>query len=552
MWDADLFEADSIPATAAVWINLRLAGRIVGTGQTDMTDPEGLVSLPDIRDALQEAMAEATIVLRGDGDPVDRADREAAIPELPIALELQVAQTPQRIREATLGQALSRIVPGTSGLIVRIRDEYHLAFPGEMLSNNQDLRDAVFAIMVKADVGLQAFEAGLADGFTRLWAFDVLHLTQRSPSEAPAFRVRGSSVVRESAVDMTQLKEVARAAARHLLRHSWIKDGQLQGAMLGPYLAEIDQFEPLLAEKQDQALAALALLRFDNAGYAADSDMSIQLRTTAITWLAAFGSEAGIQPALSPGEAAITLLAIRELRDSDLSDPETTLRLRALGGWCLGATRNWLDRVDPGAQNVSRAHRAAMAAAIGSVGAMINVWNETPETERTSLLPWLGWTFALQQDPASKVDQSEPELTWLTEMSALRASLCRAQIQMRDVSPFTEDLIGGIKTGGSGLSADWHSLRPLTFLAMTSARPALSDATDPIEEILRLTRGGRFVAQLAVRPEDGYRLANPETALGGMRSAPWEVAMPPAATAMGLLAVTETLDAVKRASAKGR
>ncbi len=549
-WDAGAFEGTALlPDTYGVWINLRLAGRSIGTAQATASDPEGAVTTEQIRAAAQGAMNEAVVFVQGDGDPVEREDRAATIAELPIALEMQVAQRPKRVRGNSLDDALSGFNPGSSGMLLRINDRYDAIFPGAMLQHGQDPSQAIFAALVRSDVGVKAFDAALADGSARLWEFDVLHLAQRAPGQAPAFKMRGSVLVRESAVNMTSLDNVIDELADHVLTHDWAT-GQ---KMLGTYLPEVDQYEPIAASAEDQALAALALMRFSNSCGPGD-ERGGKARSAALKWLADLAGPVtggSITPTLEPGAAAIALLALRETKDGDISsDPDRGAQLAALAQWCRIMSRAALERIDPRDSTIGLGDRAAMAAALGSEAAMMNLWNQTPPHDRSALLPWLGWTQGTE-GATTTVDAAVAG--WRNEVAEFRAALWRAQIDVTQAGVLRDDFAGGFRGADGAVRADWQSMRALGFLAVSVKKvPAAGEEMAPVEEIVRLTSGARFAAQLSVRAEDDYRLARPAAALGAIRAAPWNPALPPAATALGLIALVDTRTAIKELASQGR
>lgn len=548
-WDAGSFEGTALPRdTYGVWINLRLAGRSIGTGQAVASDPEGAITAEQVTAAAQRAMDEAVVFVQGDGDPVERADRAATIAELPIALEMQAAQRPKRVRGNSLDDAIRGFNPGASGMLVRINDRYDTVFPGAMLQHGQDPSQALFAALVRSDVGVKAFDAALADGSARLWEFDVLHLAQRAPGDAPAFKMRGSVLVRESAVNMTSLDDVIHGVVDHLLTHDWER-GQ---KMLGAYLPEVDQYEPFAASAEDQALAALALMRFANDCGPEDL-RGAKARSVALKWLADLAgpeSAGSITPTLEPGAAAIALLALRETRDGDIaSDPARGAQLTALAQWCRIMSRAALERIDPRDSTIGLGDRAAMAAALGSEAAMMNLWNQTPPHDRSTLLPWLGWT---QRAEGASTPEDAAVTAWRGEVAEFRAALWRAQIDVTQAGALRDDFAGGFRGADGLVRADWQSMRALGFLAASVTKFSGGEQVTPIEEIVRLTHGVRFAAQLSVRAEDDYRLARPVAALGAIRAAPWNPALPPGASALGLLALIDTRTAIKELAGQGR
>jgi hypothetical protein len=122
-----------------------------------------------------------------------------------------------------------------------------------------------------------------------------------------------------------------------------------------------------------------------------------------------------------------------------------------------------------------------------------------------------------------------------------------AQLGDADLTPEDADLLGGIVfTRGPSPLPTWQTLRPLIAMAGMLGDARIVSDEHYAGELARLRRSLRFALQLRVRETEAHGYADPDFALGGVRRSLWDHTIGPDATALALIAVCESLDALQR------
>ncbi|MFN7440371.1 MAG: hypothetical protein ACK5TV_09295, partial [Phycisphaerales bacterium] len=116
-------------------------------------------------------------------------------------------------------------------------------------------------------------------------------------------------------------------------------------------------------------------------------------------------------------------------------------------------------------------------------------------------------------------------------------------------------LVGGIVfTKSRNPLPTWQAARPIAFIATMLGDPRLTAPDERSRELVRLLTSLRFLRQLQADDSTAWMQALPGSARGGIRSAPWDQRMPVDATAITLMAITESirsLDALSPAKSGG-
>ncbi len=120
------------------------------------------------------------------------------------------------------------------------------------------------------------------------------------------------------------------------------------------------------------------------------------------------------------------------------------------------------------------------------------------------------------------------------------------QLSRSDAGAENADLVGGIVfTGTNQPLPSAQSARAAAMAAAMLGDPALTPEGERPRELARLLPTLRFLRQLSAGEAESRLYPNPERASGAVRLALWDQRQPPEATAMTLIAVTETVRATR-------
>ncbi|MHC4810499.1 MAG: hypothetical protein ACYTEV_09050, partial [Planctomycetota bacterium] len=353
--------------------------------------------------------------------------------------------------------------------------------------------------------------------------------------------------------------------------------------MRGDYDAAVNGYRPAVAPSREQALVAFAVARWASAAGLREDDRTRAIGTTEVVLEELRMVAAGERdPLEDPVTAAAIVLAESQLRrlgrgvraepppdsaaaagDAIEPAPGTPVAAAPSRGQLLGAAATDVtvlvatmaatagdERVSTVLDPHDRAVLLAAAArhALEPGGVLANAPEEltaavdavrasVPAGELVSLMPWLAMAEA---DLARLTGRPLPaETTQL--LQAIRAVLERVQIP----ASAAPDLAGGFALTDAPVPlAGAQSVRPTALLAWMLRRPDLTDGDRRADHEQRLRLAMRFIRQLAVRDPDLWAVRGPSQSIGGLRAATWDLRMPLAAQAMGLLAYAEALDAL--------
>ena len=188
---------------------------------------------------------------------------------------------------------------------------------------------------------------------------------------------------------------------------------------------------------------------------------------------------------------------------------------------------------------IAKKHRLVRADA-----AIRRAFRDTPESALLSLMPDLAWADLALAGQTGIDPPSGPALR------VLRTRLLDLQLNNADLAEADRDLAGGfvLDAGGSPLPT-WQSTRPVAFLGTMLGEPSLTRGTmasgEVVPNLIELSESLRFVAQLTAEERIAHLYADPTVALGGVRASLWDQSMPLTASALGLLAVTESLESLE-------
>ena len=551
-WSVPADPAPIDPAgTTAVCLTLRLSGRVMGRA-TVVAD-----SGASLWRAARSALAQAAQSMPVERDALKQDRLLSLAPSVEIDLQVAGPWTP--IVADTLTAAALSVAPARQGIGARIGERAKAVFPGVMASTNRTPGDGISAVL--GALGLAPTtpltqlrqETGLV-----LYRFDVQHLAQPTAGAEPLFLSRSGRTIATREITPASLRQFGDRLAINLLRRRW--PGEEPFGVRGTYLPWRDEYEPDgAADPLDQALAAYALARWSASGHGRD-DLRDTVRATA--------------------ERILRDLAIVGAGETDPTHDPAVASLRTLAAVTLSRARAGADPGGPEPPppaapmlagppvSVTQPDTEALAAPVRALRAYANaevaryrgldtiaqsaraevraLFAQTPPASLPGLMPWLGFAELALVDP----DAPAPAAIALREFRDLVES---RQITLADASPTAdEDLVGGVVfSAGDAALPTWHSLRPIVFLARMLGDERLTAPEERPAHLARLLDGLRYTRQLAA--DDAVCAIFPARprALWGVRAALWDQRQPVEATAMALVLVAESLDAVDAILADG-
>lgn len=553
---------EPLAAVGGASVTLRLDGSIVGRG-TDVT-ADGLSLWRAASIAWQEARQRLPVAR----DALRDQQLRLAARRMTISLELCGQPVPLRARSAD--DLVRSVEPGVHGVQVRLGAAREAVFPGAMVLAGLDPVAAARAALASSrdariDPGElidprspRSFTALLADGTLRVDRLEVVWLVQHEPGAAPRFVLRGARVVGLDELHHAGLRRWADDMALYLLRAQHEASTGLRGT-LHPLTG---RWAPPVAAPDEQALAAIALLRYASAPHV-DPTRAHEARHAAITLLRAMSQpdEGQAQPG---AEAAWAGLCLGALAEAELELPRSdTAEAGAIGDDLLRladrcrdslvellADPAELDRLDGSrlaavAWGLAAWARARDAEPVGDAARslIVRLYRTTPPEQLVALMPWLGWADRL----TTAAGQPVPSAIMLREWRALVWAHALGPGQGRVCWPDEQGAI--VFAGQANAEPDWQTARPVALVATMLAWPEVTDPTEQPLELARLLDALRFLRQLTADETVGHLYRSAEAARGGVRAALWDHRMPPAATALTLLAVSETLRSLERMAA---
>jgi len=532
----------------AACVTLRLSGKVIGRGTHVSSDGDAMWS------AARQAWLEAQTKL-----PVARdALRDQAIRDLTprIMISLQLAGPMVPLLGGRFDDAALPLSPGIDGIAARARGRASAIFPGTALALNFTPELAMRGAVGGLDLPPKELDALRADHGVSVLKFRVSHLAQTSAGAAPVFLTRGSKAVPLSSVTGPNLREFASRMAEHLHTHEW--PGDEPHGMSGDYIATIGRYRPGIAPPRTQAVACLALLR-----YAQTPAISEALRTRARIYAKRVlleltqVSEQESNPLENALDAAAWLIADSHMPRADRYT-EQTAEFRAAATDLLIATaldtKAMIIAFDPPERamlacalaSIARADQSPPTAAELARAHTLALYRETPGGQLVALMPWLA--MATSKLSTGDTPPDAPPIGAVALREA-RANVWAYQLSAAELPPEEMDLAGGIVfTHGRNPLPTWHSLRPLSFIAMTLDDPAITDAGEVMEHFAALRRSLRFVMQMSLREPDMHMCRDEKRSLGGVRLSVWDARASLDATALALLTVCETLISLENIS----
>jgi hypothetical protein len=554
----DAVGADPGAAPAAA-VTLRLGGVVTGRGTS--VAPDGTSSA--LRAAAREAVDEADRRTPAGQDALRDAALIQDAARTTISLELSGALIP--FEPKTYSEAAVVAAPGLEGVAVRIGDRVQAMFPGTMLSMGLGAGEAMAALVSKVSgevtLGLkQPAELSKSHGAV-FYRFRVSHVAQPAPGSAPIFLLRGGRLVERKEVEAAGLKELAAGLATNLQLRRW--PGAERYGLVGTLLPTVGRCEPEFAGPVDQAIAALALLRYATMP-GTNASVANPGRQFGIDLLHSIAVvESGeIDPASDPAAAGACVLALVEAGPKSL---DTDPQLLGLLNMCIPTLLASVDAEHGFSEGVRDEARPLVCAGLAALArwceqdeeadraraAVRAVYRETPATQLVGRMPWLGWA---ERDLAG-IEGPEAKIPAAVALREMRELVWKHQLTGADAGAEAPDLVGGIVfTSARNPLPTWQCARPLAFVATMLGDLRLTEPAETTPELGKLVGSLRFLRQLAADSAVCHMYQDRARGLWGVRAAVWDQHMPPDAESLTLLTVTETLrslDAIgKRPRAK--
>ncbi len=535
----------SLPAVQAASVSLVLDGKRLGRAT--------VASL----DASPAVIQRAALGVVRDLDPSLSAAQRARIQ---ISIELAGALVPYHadtIEELALG-----LSPGLEGVAVERNGRTEAAFPGAMLTRG--IGPAIATVGLVNALGSDAQDALATPqqlrerGYT-IYRFESVHLAQPAAGSGAVFVHRGGRAVDGEEINARTMIAMGDAMAGYLMGLRW--PGVEAYGLLGAQDPTTGRYDPPFANPVEQAVAALALLRYAEVR---DPDpRAAAARLAAVGVLEKLGDveEDELEPWTSPHNAAAVVLALAELGSRGVSSSPALAELldkcRATLHRSYDPTDGYADGLPQPAWGLIAGALVADHARLGSGAfnateldaAVRLVYRDTGPSYLVGQMPWLGWAELELEGITGRRTPAAPALR------AMRRLTWDHQLRTDDLAHEDRDLAGGVVfTSATTPLPTWNLTRPLAFIATMVGDERFTRGS-PVEgevpgELVRLLGSLRFVRQLMADDSNAHMFARPARSSGGVRAALWDQTITPEATAMGLLTVCETLESMDAAAAR--
>lgn len=515
-------------AFAGVCVELRLGAEVVGRGVA-MAQLDGDGAGQTLVKATTAALAHAARTLKLEGGE-RTAERLAGMARtFKVSVELAGAPTP--FDPATGLDIDAAVSPGLEGVALVREGAIEGVFPAKMMTSHQRASEAAQGLAAgltnAADALLEPQQLRSQRG-VRYLRFRVSHAAQGGPDLQPLLLHRGGRVIGMQGVDSQgELVEMAQGAARSLVRQLREQKGT-----------------PLATT----ALAGLAAARWtrlhERIGQAQPVTLS-ELRGELISRAAMSRPEVLSDPAV----AGVVRVALEELGMKGVEEKALAARAEVIKR-CDGTLAQVMNADAAGLDRLGASRACAALWAVSETspdakvreaaqGKLREIAGRTAPEQLVSSMPWMAWGVAgLEQHPT-------------TPLREMRALLWQHQLQTADASSTDPDLVGGIVfTRSKNPLPSWQACRGLIGAAVMLSDERATPATEIPGELARLLNGVRFIRQLQVDDSAAWRGVEQAAERGGIRAATWETEPSLEATAMGLLAVSQTVESLDALSRK--
>jgi len=429
-----------------------------------------------------------------------------------VQVELADALTP--VDGATFAETALSFSPGLDGAAARRGDAVEAVFPDRMLAAEISPSQALTACVAALGLPAQPLEEARELSGVRVFRFRALSVGQVEAGGSAVFLHRSGRVRPLTSVVGSRLEEFGSRLNAALVKRVWSHEGVTR--LLGTYDPVKDSHDPLIAPAEDHAVAALALARWGQTmGDARASDLAGVLL------------ESLSEEELDARSAGLALLALDVLGEGN----------GAFAGECVRALAGVEDSSSLSDRAIAAAAKAGRDRA-GALELLQGVLSEAGRGGAVGAAPWIVWAARdLAQDdrvPGAAALREGRDLIW------------EHQITRTDAGADEADLAGGIVFSASRQPLPTaQSARAAAMAAAMQGVPGLTPEAERPGQLAKLLPTLRFLRQLSVEEAEARLYADPGQAEGGVRLALWDHRQPVEATALSLIAVTETLEAAR-------
>lgn len=529
-----------VQATAAC-VTVRLLGDVVGRGEEVAATADASV--------LWRAAAKAVDDLRkklpvADDALADERRREFAR-QATVMVEFGGALVP--IREATYDEIDEAGSPGLFGFAARAGDRLLASFPSDAVVSGTLPGQSVATLVGQAlgdpakglriDPEAQPAKVMARDG-VGLFRFAVAVIGQPTPNEPGAFLTRGGRVVGVGTVNTKSLRAMGEGISKHLLKRAHeAKQGKPFMGFRGVYFPSRGVHDPDVAPAAEQAMVALALASW---GQRVGGENA---HAAALGWLGGAFTEGSLVRVSEDARAATLALAAGAAATREGANPMSREALDA----CVAAIKASPSPDDAGllilALSVSASGRETAAQLADTL------YMPDERGQRRGLAAHMPWVILAERKlGGGRVRESAVAALRDFRARAYGFTLSAAEAARDGIG---EDLAGGIVFPGSRPPLPTaQSLRVIAALAAMLVDPGVTPDEEFQRELVRIMPGLRYLRQLCADEWTMPICREPSRAAWGVRAATWDARMPGEASALGLIALRETLDAIEHRASK--
>lgn len=525
-----------VPAAS---VTLRLLGEAIGTG-IDAGGDAGTVWR-----ATREAIADAARSLPVADDALAEARRRELATQMTITLELAGTLVP--LRERTFDEVDEAVSPGVHGLAARNAKGTRYTFPLSMLATGTLPGQALATLTgemlgdpakgLRVDPEAQPEKVAPRDGVS-FFKFGVVQIGQMAPSDPGSFLVRGGRAFPLLEVSQATMREMGRGIATHLADRLRTQTEPPFLGLHGVYNPVRGRHEPDVAPASEQALVAAAL-----ASWGAFDKRERGARDAAASILQGmFSKDAKPDPTKDPRSAMLAVIAVGLAAEAgiDWAQAMEGGSARAIDS-CLAAVKSdaaldeagmlvWALSTTTPNQDLAKKIADSMYAP-DAKGVMMDLASHSP------------WLVAAERVLGG--GKVRPEA--IMPLRALRERAYGFVLTPLDAGEEGADLVGGVVFPGSRPPLPTaQSLRIIAGLAMMLGDEGITPKAEFERELVRLMPCLRFARQLCADDWTLTMCREPAKARWGVRLSPWDPKMPGEASALALITVRETLEALEK------
>lgn len=553
-------------------VQFRLDGRLIGRGTRISLDRP---STPEIAysylvDAYDQAFKQADASLNLPNDALRTENARLLAKRIMVSVDAAAATVP--IEPNTWEDVVADCNPGMTGYVVRVGEQGRTlaVFPSVLLANNMMPHRGLSGVLAEAlgEGGAAAVQDELKkvreNHAVKIYRFTSTHLAQPAAEVPPSFMSRGAKLVMTTTFTLAEIRDFAKNAADNLIRRMQSTEKSGSGLMAGSLRPWVTDDQPSEANPAEHAMALLALQRYSQVpGLTAEESARVQ--TAAVEGfnrlIAAVNKDGYPQNEWATPSLVIVLDSLLPLAQGDAQAARANAVTQASYTFTIfDATTGFAQRVNPTMWGIIAYALSVQAAQSHDAVALANaeacvrrVFADVEPDRLPAQLPWLGQ--AEIELAKAKTTEGSPavNLPAAVALRQAREKVWSHQYSGVDATAATQDLIGGIVFTSAGTTPlpTWQSARVLAFAAIAMRDERLTERQEALREVSLMLRGIRFLRQLQCDEQTGWTGRISPLVMGGMRASPWDSTMPPDATSLSLLTISEALVSFDRLDVDG-